>query len=870
MTQDFSVKMPPYPDGEPGFVDMLKRHEPFIPSWDRNFTPQEDEIDLLAGIFLETNFPDDKGLLDTAYADFRRFLEEGGLTGNAIPLRTRQCQGMQKEEYRLVVEESLILLEAGDTEGIRRGIYFLMDEITAKPYLKMGSTTRKPWLKNRISRCFFGPIKRPPFNIDELMNDIDYYPEEYLGKLAREGVNGLWLTITFREICDTSIRTALPDAARRLAKLRKTVERCRRYGIKVWAFCIEPAYWSNAIANPVPADHEELLGAEMELTSHCFCINSSTAKKYLHDCTYSLFKSVPHLGGLMMISLGERATSCLSKISLFGDGTISCSKRCNLSIGEIYSQLLSSMKQGMEEANPEAELISWAYIPYAEQISNWILQLPSRLTDDIIMAFNFESGLTQRQLGKVHAGGDYWHSKVGPSDRFITMVEAAKGHCQFAAKLQVGCSHECATVPYIPVPSILYRKYREMHKLGVQHVLQCWYFGNYPGLMNAAAGKLAYEDFSSGEDAFLERLARQFWGGDWKHAVQAWKLFSDGYSNYPLDIQFQYYGPMHDGPTWPLHLRQTMTPLARTWKPELFPSGDAVGEAMNHFQLDELVELTGTMAQQWSQGLNELKKAKHDKQHELDFTLAEALDIQFHSGHNILRFYSLRNRVLDNPSNAVALIDAMKGIVRNEKAASLRLAELCRLDRRLGYHSEAEVYKYFPEKLEWRASQLEYLLAVEFPELETAIANGIAPGQHLRWNGPTTKEGQTHEQNGIRWNFETKGEKLFFHLDFTSNADNPETAFIFFYDSKGAKPLPQQFVLKRSDCEKTDHGWRANIEISSHALLLEDSFFFGVEKVEYLPDGKGIHTNDKPGDFFHEVRLRLYIASPDKTTRVQL
>ena len=31
-----------------------------------------------------------------------------------------------------------------------------------------------PWLKNRISRCFFGPIKRPPFNRDELMDDVDY------------------------------------------------------------------------------------------------------------------------------------------------------------------------------------------------------------------------------------------------------------------------------------------------------------------------------------------------------------------------------------------------------------------------------------------------------------------------------------------------------------------------------------------------------------------------------------------------------------------------------------------------------------------------------------------------------------------------
>ena len=47
------------------------------------------------------------------------------------------------------------------------------------------------------------------------MNDIDYYPEEYLSRLAHEGVNGLWLTITFREICDTSIRKAVPEAVRR-------------------------------------------------------------------------------------------------------------------------------------------------------------------------------------------------------------------------------------------------------------------------------------------------------------------------------------------------------------------------------------------------------------------------------------------------------------------------------------------------------------------------------------------------------------------------------------------------------------------------------------------------------------------------------
>ena len=60
---------------------------------------------------------------------------------------------------------------------------------------------RTPWLTNRISRCFFGPIKRPPHNRDELMDDVDYYPDGYLDTLAREGVNGLWITISLWQLC---------------------------------------------------------------------------------------------------------------------------------------------------------------------------------------------------------------------------------------------------------------------------------------------------------------------------------------------------------------------------------------------------------------------------------------------------------------------------------------------------------------------------------------------------------------------------------------------------------------------------------------------------------------------------------------------
>jgi len=52
---------------------------------------------------------------------------------------------------------------------------------------------------------------------------------------------------------------------------------------------------------------------------------------------------------------------------------------------------------------------------------------------------------------------------------------------------------------------------------------------------------------------------------------------------------------------------------------------------------------------------------------------------------------------------------------------------LCEADNRLGYHSEAEGFKFFPEKLRHRIRQLEDLLATEFPEVAARIEAGLPP-----------------------------------------------------------------------------------------------------------------------------------------------
>lgn len=863
--------MPDYPSGEPAFIQLLKNHEPFIPNWADDLKCAADELDLRGKLTVDFNFPDPEKLLDSALFDLERFLTEASCKGSEVKFTIRKDSSLGDEEYRLTVS-SAITLEAADTEGIRRGIYALIDLISASPCLKKECITRRPWVKDRISRCFFGPIKRPPFNIDELMNDIDYYPEEYLSKLAKDGINGLWLTIVFREICDTSIRPAHPDAPKRLAKLRRTVERCRRYGIKVWVFCIEPIYWAQAAGNPVPPGCEELLGPELWLdgvSMNTFCPKSETAAKYLYECSNSLFANVPHLGGMLFISLGERYTSCLGQYGTPDGGRTPCPE-CDFGPDDILSHLLAPVKKGMLDANPNARLISWLYLPYECQMNDWIYQIPKKLDKDITLAINFESGIVKEQQGKPRAGGDYWLSQVGPADRFGRMAEAARGCCSFGAKMQVACSHETATVPYIPVPGLLYRKYKAMKALGVSSVIQCWYFGNYPGLMNEAACKLSFEEFPESEEEFLERLAKPHWGKDFRQVTAAWKEFTAGYANYPLDNMIQYYGPLHDGPVWPLHLKLALKPLSRSWKPENFPSGDAIGECLRQFDLYDLFNQISAMHDHWHKGM-ELMKEVNAPGHERDLALNEAMDIQLTSSYHIIKFYMLREALLNGDPCGGKLLAELKEITRKEIANSLRLAHLCQIDPRLGYHSEAEVYKYFPEKLFWRAKELEKLLATDFAEAEKVQDDPEKlTGYLLSDLEDFYRPGKVYETEKIRWSFDADHENILLHLEFPGGYDCAERAYVYLMDFHGAQSIiPVMTIAKTGENSQKD-GWKSEVTIPRSKVRYANTFLMGVERALFPENAPEEHYNHKPGEFCHDLRLKFTYFYADKLSPVKL
>ena len=754
---------PPAPPAreEWGFVRELSSREPYRSHWTRG--AKAGELDLSRSVKVVDEYGA-KGDLETATDDLAEFLSDIGLADGTVPLSLKRRDIGTKEGYAIEVSDGGATLAAGDDDGMRRAIYHFEDCLLASeaPALAHGARTRRPWVRNRLSRCFFGPIKRPPFNRDELMDDVDYYPDAYLNRLAHEGVNGLWLTIEFQDLAETSFTKRSPDAARRIAKLRRTVEKCRRYGIKTWLFAIEPARLRPG--NPLYTEHPELAG-ERSGDMAVLCSATEAGRKYLEESLECIFRETPGLGGIINVSHGERHTTCLSFISPVKSGGYGPSgnfksgcPRCDaLKPWQIHLNTITAMLRGVRRGNPAAEVISQFYHPQVQpERAPWVYDIARHMPEGVTLMYNFESGALKSQCGRMRTGGDYWLSFAGPSASFERMAEAAsEGGALLGAKIQVGCSHEVATVPFVPAPGLLYRKYRAMKAAGVSSVIQCWYFGNYPGPMNKAAGELSFEDFQGDETSFLERLARPEWGADAPLVADVWRKISDAYENYPLSNDMQYYGPFHAGVAWPLYADVRLGALGRTWKPLDDPSGDTIGEALENHTLDEAALLAGRMAEgmrikapDGSDAFAALL-AGHpgDRRRRLDVGVMRALALQFESGFDILRFYRerseaiWRSRELGDSAGARACTARMKALVKREREVSAEMLRLASEDSRLGFHSEAESHQYHPAKLKWRDAELAETEA-RIDAIDAALARGEKyPESEFERNAPSCRSG---------------------------------------------------------------------------------------------------------------------------------
>ncbi len=744
----------------PSFVQDLKK--PVFttkPSFYGHRMKKDGEIDA-HGIYLANTFCDDPdNLLETVYKDFAVFTRVYGIGGTTYPVTLKKGPAPCFEAYEITVTAMGVTITANDTEGIRRGVIYLEDELRRKEnaYLTPGTVTRRPYMRSRITRSFFAPTNRPPHIMDELDSDFDYYPDEYLNRLMHDGSNGVWVYARFYDLLPSKL---IPEYGHhckgRLEKLNALVQKCRRYGIGVYVFAIEPAALPPEIALRHPemsgaTTHEplsatqtfanqfpELYDPTLPRRGKAVCLGTKAGRDYCYEAGYNLVSLVPGLRGFISITYGERDTSC---VSVVGGHCTRCSGKTR---GTLLAEALEAMRSGMRDANPDFEFISWTYghrLWSDDEIREYVRKAP----DDVMLMQNFGDRGYEEQLGRERLSIDYWLSYVGPAQMFITTArEANEHHKHLYAKMQVCCSHEISSVPYVPVPGLVFRKYAKAREYQVEGVLQCWYTGNYPCIMSKAAGELAFMDDFSDEEGFLNRLAALTFGESRAAAVtKVWQHFANGYSRYPLNIMFSYYGPAHNGVVWDLALKPKNKPLPRSWQTDPV-DGDRIYDAlMSGHTLDEAITLLALVCKDWHEGAVLFKQiADNDPDEKEQLSVAQAIDILFESTYTILKFYQLRDRLGRRDDNPSALLADMKDLVQKEIRHSEKMLPLCDEDNRLGYHSEAEDFKFTKDMLEKRIRSLKNLLATEFAEVENRIEQGLSPLSY--YDGQDGTDGVKH------------------------------------------------------------------------------------------------------------------------------
>lgn len=392
---------------------------------------------------------------------------------------------------------------------------------------------------------------------DPLMDaEQSSYSEELLSRLSAMGVNAVWVHSVLRMLVAPEGPFPGDDSYKeRLDNLNTLVKRAAKYGIKVMMYVNEPRALPKSWFD---TEERQKFSGVAERDLQAFCTSEPRVRKWLSDSFEKVFKAVPGLGGVFIISMSENLTSCTSHFHQ--DQCPRCSKRPH---DELLAEVNNTIAEGVLKGNPEAKVLVWDWgwrDEYAERVIN-------RLDKRCVLLSVSEWSLPIERGGVASKVGEYSISSVGPGPRALEHWRFAQAAgLQTAAKVMVNSTWEVSSIPVIPAMDLIASHARNLGLAGVKDVMMTWSLGGYPSINYTVFQKMLVDPSAS-----LDEIAKDCYGEKSGTAVrQAWKEFSDGFKEYPYNINTLYTGPQHVGPA------NLFYPEATGWKATMvgFPYDD--------------------------------------------------------------------------------------------------------------------------------------------------------------------------------------------------------------------------------------------------------------------------------------------------------
>jgi len=574
---------------------------------------------------------------------------------------------------------------------------------------------------------------------DEPLQALDVYTEDRLRRIAEQGFNAVWLRGKLRDLVRTDVLSDLarPDTERRIEALGELIARGRRCGVAVYLYFNEPL--AVRPGEPFWKTHAELAGrrafdanSDLQCDVVCLCTSTETVQQYMREATRRLLEQLPHLGGVILITASEYWTHCWSRVSLRGPGgyvpaaeaaeNVQCPRCARREPADLVADLVGCWAAAAAQVKPRPRVIAWnwSWSMWYGEPQREILQ---RLPDGAEILAGWERGGHTRRCGKDVLIDEYSLGYVGPSERFVRTRRIAGGRgLAVHAKLQIGTTHEIATVPNLPLMANLYRKLRGLASQHVAGVMACWSVG-CRFTLNTAAMRHFLDHPDAAEDLFLKELCRSYFGqADAAAVARAWRAFCDAFGKYPFANKVIYRLPINYAPAFPLVARFRGAQMGRSWHEHEW--GDAFDDQYESYTLAEVLAGFEAMIPHWDRGLADYAAALEagapdddvQRRHRAEeLSCARMIRCHLQGMVNILRFDRWRRGVLAarnlTPPCDVPLDEEGRRLIAAQLENARTALALAEADGRLGWHEEAKVFFCGPQQLTAAIGAMETALA---------------------------------------------------------------------------------------------------------------------------------------------------------------
>ena len=360
----------------------------------------------------------------------------------------------------------------------------------------------------------------------------EYLPEALLQAYQEKGINGLWLHGLLSALSPYPFDEALSAGYReRREELKRTIARCKKYGIKIYLYLNEP--------RALPADkfgkYTHLIGRN-ENGVGTLCLEREETKEYLFNAVKDLLEDVKDLGGFITITMSENPTHC----NYFP--RTNCPVCKDIPPEKSAATVNNIFMRAIKESGSKAELIAnlWGWSPFMEWTEEQTQRGVELLDKEISVMCVSEYDLDIEKGGVKSRIIDYSISNPGPSGITVrTLKKAAETGHKLYAKIQINNSWECSAVPYLPVFDLTYQHLLNLDKIGVENYILTWTLGGYPSpVIDLTA------DFTEKKQSFdLDKWYEKQYGKDGAAVHKAVKDFCEGFAEYPFSIQSLYLSP---------------------------------------------------------------------------------------------------------------------------------------------------------------------------------------------------------------------------------------------------------------------------------------------------------------------------------------